>query len=48
MLANKRLWLPNAVGQPDKTLDSSAYRIETFQWGSIKKRRESQAASETN
>ncbi len=48
MLANKRLWLPNAVRQPDKTLDSSAYRVETYQWGSIKKKRDSQGASEKN
>jgi Tfp pilus assembly protein FimV len=48
MLANRRLWLPNAVRQPEKTLDSSAYHIETYQWGSIKKRHERRGASETN
>jgi Tfp pilus assembly protein FimV len=38
MLANKRLWLPNAVKQPVSTSDTSDYTIETFQWGSIKKK----------
>jgi hypothetical protein len=37
MLANKRLWLPNAVKQPDDSTTSSGYTIETYQWGSIKK-----------
>lgn len=40
MLANKRLWLPNAVKPPNDSLDSSGYSIETYQWGSIKKRNE--------
>ena len=38
MLANKRLWLPNAVKQPNDAVDASGYSIETYQWGSIKKR----------
>lgn len=38
MLANKRLWLPNAVKQPDDSINSSGHTIETYQWGSIKKR----------
>ncbi len=38
MLANKRLWLPNAVIQPDTAVDSPDYTVETYQWGSIKKR----------
>jgi hypothetical protein len=39
MLANKRLWLPNALKQPDHITDSSGYIVETYQWGNIKKRR---------
>ncbi len=38
MLANKRLWLPNAVKRPDDSIYSSGYTVESFQWGSIKKR----------
>lgn len=40
MLANKRLWLPNAMKQPNDPINSSGHSIETFQWGSIKKRDE--------
>lgn len=40
MLANRRMWLPNAVKQPDGTATSPDYTIETYQWGSIKKRAE--------
>lgn len=36
MLANKRLWLPNAL-QPDNTTAPSGYVVETYQWGNIKK-----------
>jgi Tfp pilus assembly protein FimV len=39
MLANKRLWLPNAVKAPDTTSDPDDYTIETYQWGSIKTRK---------
>jgi hypothetical protein len=39
MLANKRLWLPNAL-QPDKAATPSGYVVETYQWGNIKKRHE--------
>jgi Tfp pilus assembly protein FimV len=38
MLANRRLWLPNAVKPPNDSSEPSAYTIESFQWGSIKKR----------
>jgi hypothetical protein len=38
MLANRRLWLPNAVKPPTDTAKPSSYTIETFQWGSIKKK----------
>jgi len=40
MLAHKRLWLPNAVKQPNDSISASGHTIETFQWGSIKKRDE--------
>ena len=40
MLANKRLWLPNAVKQPNDSINSSVYTVESFQWGSIKTRNE--------
>ena len=40
MLANRRLWLPNAVKQPDGITNSSDYSVESYQWGSIKKRAE--------
>ena len=40
MLANKRLWLPNAVKPPNDSTNPSGYTIESFQWGSIKKRDE--------
>ena len=40
MLANKRLWLPNAVKPPNDSANPSSYTIETFQWGSIKRRDE--------
>jgi len=39
MLANRRLWLPNAVKQARNKTDSSDYTIESYQWGSIKTRR---------
>jgi hypothetical protein len=38
MLANKRLWLPNAVKPPNHATNPSGYTIETYQWGNIKKR----------
>ncbi|MBT8127301.1 MAG: hypothetical protein HKP12_04080 [Gammaproteobacteria bacterium] len=38
MLANRRLWLPNAIKPPSDQSDSSAYSIQHFQWGSIKRR----------
>jgi hypothetical protein len=40
MLANRRLWLPNAVKQPWDNSNSADFIVETFQWGSIKKRTE--------
>ncbi len=44
MLANRRLWLPNAVKQPGDETNASDFIIETFQWGSIKKRDEGRGA----
>jgi Tfp pilus assembly protein FimV len=44
MLANKRLWLPNAVKPPKDSTQPSGYTIESFQWGSIKKRDEGRGA----
>ena len=38
MLASKRLWLPNAVKPPNVSTSPSGYTIESFQWGSIRKR----------
>ena len=40
MLANKRLWLPNALKPPKVSTQPSGYTIESFQWGSIRKRDE--------
>jgi hypothetical protein len=37
MLANKRMWLPNAVKPPNDSGTPSGYTIESFQWGSIKR-----------
>ena len=42
MLANKRLWLPNAVKHTDSTSESYNYIVESYQWGSIKRRAEEQ------
>lgn len=44
MLANKRLWLPNAVKQPNDSINSSNHTIETYQWGNIKRRGEGRGA----
>ena len=38
MLADRRLWLPNAVKDPGITVDAGGYSVESFQWGSIKRR----------
>ena len=38
MLANTRLWLPNAVQQPDENAGATDFMIESYQWGSIKRR----------
>ncbi len=38
MLANRRLWLPNAVKNRGSTVDAGGYSVESFQWGSIKRR----------
>jgi Tfp pilus assembly protein FimV len=38
MLANKRLWLPNALTPPNQATGTSDYIVETYQWGSIRKR----------
>lgn len=45
MLANKRLWLPNAL-QPDNTATPSGYVVETYQWGNIKKKHEGRGAGD--
>ncbi|MGB5278798.1 MAG: hypothetical protein WBO73_17990 [Gammaproteobacteria bacterium] len=37
MLANRRLWLPNAVKTPSPPSNASEYTIQSFQWGSIKR-----------
>ena len=42
MLANKRLWLPNAITRPDNAANSLDYTVESFQWGNIKKKLEEQ------
>ncbi len=39
MIAGRRLWLPNAIKTPDKQSNASGYRIESYQWGNIKKRK---------
>lgn len=39
MLANRRLWLPNAVKPPENNTNTSNYIIRSYQWGSIKTRR---------
>ena len=44
MLANKRLWLPNAVKQPDTADNSHGYIVENYQWGSIRRRGEGRGA----
>ena len=38
MLANKRLWLPNALKPADAVPDARGDSVETYQWGSIRKR----------
>jgi hypothetical protein len=38
MLANRRLWLPNAIKPPSHPSNAHEYTIQSFQWGSIKKR----------
>jgi len=48
MLAHKRLWLPNAVKQPNDSINASGYTIETYQWGSIKKRGKERGARNEN
>ena len=46
MLANKRLWLPNAVKQASNRSDSYGYTVESYQWGSIKRRAEGRGPRE--
>ncbi len=38
MLANKRLWLPNAIRQTTRGEASTEFTVRSFQWGSIKTR----------
>ena len=40
MLSNRRLWLPNAIKPQQDTARASDYRIETYQWGNIKRKLE--------
>lgn len=40
MLANTRLWLPNGMTQPDLNAETAGHTIESYQWGSIKRRGE--------
>jgi hypothetical protein len=40
MLANQRLWLPNSVKMPDTPADARGHTVETYQWGSIRRRGE--------
>jgi hypothetical protein len=46
MLANRRLWLPNAVKRPDAAAGSGGDNIETYQWGSIRRRSEGRGAGD--
>jgi Tfp pilus assembly protein FimV len=38
MLAERRLWLPNGIKPPTNQSVASDYIIESYRWGSIKKR----------
>ena len=38
MLADKRLWLPNAARPQRAAVGSSDHAIETYQWGNVKRR----------
>ena len=40
MLANRRLWLPNALKPQQNTARRPDYTIESYQWGNIKRRLE--------
>lgn len=40
MLANRRLWLPNAMKPQQNTARTPDYTIETYQWGNIKRKLE--------
>jgi len=44
MLANRRLWLPNALKKPEAAAGSGGDTIETYQWGSIRRRSEGRGA----
>ena len=46
MLANKRLWLPNAVQQRDRIPDNYGYFVESYQWGSIRRKAEDRGTRE--
>lgn len=37
LLAQRRLWLPNSMSQPDSKVDSRNYTVESFSWGNIKR-----------
>ena len=37
MLANERLWLPNAMQQPDSKPDNQDVTVESFSWGNVKR-----------
>jgi Tfp pilus assembly protein FimV len=38
MQANRRLWLPNSMQQPDSKVDSDEVQVRSFEWGNIKTR----------
>ena len=46
MLANKRLWLPNAVQQRDPVPDNYGFIVESYQWGSIRRKSGDQGTRE--
>ena len=37
LFAERRLWLPNTMSQPDSKVDPSKYTVESFSWGNIKR-----------
>lgn len=37
MLAERRIWLPNSMMQPDNKTKPGAYKVESFSWGNVKR-----------